>query len=57
MPWYIWLLMIVVLGSLVAGLLKLLTTARRIPLTEEQKARIAQRNAEQDAAEEAERQR
>lgn len=57
MPWYIWLLMVVVLGSLVAGLLKLLTTARRIPLTEEQKARIAQRNAAQDAAEEAERQR
>lgn len=56
MPWYIWLLIIAVIGSLVGGLMNLLTTARRIPLSEEQKARIAQRNAQFDAEEEKERQ-
>ena len=49
MPWYIWLLLFVVLGSIVGGLLLLRSSARKIPLTEEQKQRIAQRNAEADA--------
>ena len=49
MPWYIWLLLFVVLGSVVGGLLLLRSSARKIPLTEEQKQRIAQRNAEADA--------
>lgn len=56
MPWYIWLLITMVVGSIVAGLFKLLTTATPIPLTEEQKARIAQRNATLDAEERKERQ-
>jgi len=55
MPWYIWLLIAVVLGSLVGGLLTIRDTARKIPLTDEQKARIAQRNADQDAEEERQR--
>src|SRR5690606_9588617 len=49
MPWYIWLLLAVVLGSIIGGLLMLRAGARKIPLTEEQKQRIAQRNAEADA--------
>lgn len=51
MPWYIWLLIILALGSIIGGLLALRDTARPIPLTEEQKARIARRNAELDAQE------
>lgn len=49
MPWYIWLLLALVLGSVVGGLLLLRDGARKIPLTEEQKKRIAERNAEADA--------
>lgn len=49
MPWYIWLLIAVVLGSIVGGLLLLRSGARKIPLTEEQKKRIAERNAQADA--------
>ncbi|TLX55548.1 DUF2897 domain-containing protein [Stutzerimonas nosocomialis] len=49
MPWYLWLLIAIVLGSIVGSLMMLLKTARKIPLTEEQKQRIAQRNAQADA--------
>lgn len=49
MPWYIWLLIAVVLGSIIGGLYVLRDNARKIPLTEEQLQRIKQRNAEQDA--------
>lgn len=49
MPWYIWLLLAVVIGTIVGGLLMLRAGARKIPLTDEQKQRIAQRNAEADA--------
>ncbi|MFC3609046.1 DUF2897 family protein [Stutzerimonas tarimensis] len=49
MPWYIWLIMFAVLGSIVGSLLLLRSTARKIPLTEEQKQRIAERNARLDA--------
>ena len=49
MPWYIWLIILVTLGSIAGSLLMLRKTAQKIPLTEEQKARIAQRNAEADA--------
>lgn len=49
MPWYIWLLVILVIGTIVGGLLMLRAGARKIPLTDEQKQRIAQRNAEADA--------
>ncbi|MBA1239137.1 DUF2897 family protein [Pseudomonas kunmingensis] len=57
MPWYFWLILIVALGSIVSSLLLLRSTARKIPLTEEQKKRIAQRNAEADAEEARERER
>ena len=50
MPWYIWLLLALVLGMIIGGLLTLRSSANKIPLTEEQKKRIAQRNAEADAA-------
>jgi len=49
MPWYIWLLLALVLGTIVGGLLMLRAGARKIPLTDEQKQRIAQRNAAADA--------
>ncbi len=49
MPWYIWLLIIVVIGSIVGGLMMLRATAYKVPLTEEQKQRIAERNVEADA--------
>ncbi|EXF43506.1 hypothetical protein BAY1663_04085 [Pseudomonas sp. BAY1663] len=49
MPWYFWLILVVALGSIVGSLLMLRSTARKIPLTEEQKKRIAERNAEADA--------
>ncbi|CAE6913898.1 MULTISPECIES: DUF2897 family protein [Pseudomonas] len=49
MPWYIWLLIIVVLGSIVGGLMVLRDTAKPLPLDEEQLKRIHERNAEQDA--------
>lgn len=51
MPWYFWLILVVALGSIVGSLLMLRSTARKIPLTDEQKKRIAQRNAEADAQE------
>ncbi|WP_339485387.1 DUF2897 family protein [Pseudomonas sp. EL_65y_Pfl2_R95] len=49
MPWYIWLLIIVVLGSIVGGLLMLRDTAKPLNLTDEQLKRIHKRNVEQDA--------
>ncbi|MCQ4263640.1 DUF2897 domain-containing protein [Stutzerimonas stutzeri] len=57
MPWYFWLILVVALGSIVSSLLLLRSTARKIPLTEEQKQRIAQRNAEADAQDAKERDR
>ncbi len=55
MPWYIWLVLILTIGSVISGLLMLRRTAKRIPLTREQKERIAERNARFDAEEERER--
>ena len=48
MPWYIWLIMLLVIGSVVGSLLMLRSSARKIPLTDEQKKRIADRNAQFD---------
>jgi hypothetical protein len=47
MTWYIWLLMIVVLGSLVGGLMMVLRTAKPLSLSEEQLEEIHQREREQ----------
>jgi hypothetical protein len=49
MPWYIWLLIILVLGSIVGGLMVLLRTAKPLPLSEKQLARIRQRTLEMEA--------
>lgn len=49
MPWYAWLILTLALGSIVGGLMMLRDTAKKVPLTEEQLARIRQRNAEADA--------
>jgi hypothetical protein len=49
MPWYIWLLIIVVLASVVSGLLMLLRTANDNPLTPEQLEKVRQRQLELEA--------
>lgn len=49
MPWYIWLLIILVLGSIVGGLLVLLRTAKPLPLSEEQLRKIRERKIEMEA--------
>ncbi|MCY1547004.1 hypothetical protein D9M68_830350 [compost metagenome] len=49
MPWYAWLLIILVLGSIVGGLLVLLRTAKPLPLDEEQLQRIRERKIEMEA--------
>jgi hypothetical protein len=47
MTWYIWLLIILVLGSIVGGLMMVLRTAKPLPLSEEQLDEIHQRELEQ----------
>ncbi|HEK1688070.1 TPA: DUF2897 family protein [Pseudomonas putida] len=51
MPWYAWLILLVAIGSIVGGLMMLRDTAKKVPLTEEQKQKIRERNAEMDAKE------
>jgi len=51
MPWYAWLIMVVAIGSIVGGLMMLRDTATKVDLTEEQRKRVAARNAEMDAKE------
>lgn len=51
MPWYIWLLIILVLGSIVSSLLLLRTTANKMPISEENLEIMRQRNAELEAKE------
>ncbi|KAA8737135.1 DUF2897 family protein [Pseudomonas koreensis] len=49
MPWYAWLIMAVAFLSIIGGLLILRDTAQRIELTDEQRKRVEERNAEMDA--------
>jgi hypothetical protein len=49
MPWYAWLILVVAIGSIVGGLMMLRDTATKVDLTEEQRRRVAERNAEADA--------
>jgi hypothetical protein len=49
MPWYIWLLLVLVLGSVVSGLFMLLRTANDNPLTAEQLEIVRKRKLEMDA--------
>ena len=51
MPWYAWLILIVAIGAIVGGLMTLRSTATKVELTDEQRARVAERNAEMDAKE------
>ncbi|WP_416423061.1 DUF2897 family protein [Pseudomonas sp. App30] len=49
MPWYAWLILVVAIGSIVGGLMMLRDSASKVELTEEQRRKVAQRNAEADA--------
>jgi hypothetical protein len=48
MPWYAWLILVVAIGSIVGGLMMLRDTANKVELTDEERKRVAQRNAEAD---------
>ena len=49
MPRYAWLILVVAIGSIVGGLMMLRDSASKVELTEEQRRKVAQRNAEADA--------
>ncbi|WP_397453979.1 DUF2897 family protein [Pseudomonas sp. NA-150] len=49
MPWYAWLILVVAIGSVVGGLMMLRDTANKVELTDEQRRRVAERNAEADS--------
>jgi hypothetical protein len=49
MPWYAWLILVVAIGSIVGGLMMLRDTANKVELTDDQRKRVAERNAEADA--------
>ena len=49
MPWYAWLIMVVAIGSIVGGLKMLRDSANKVELTDEQRKRVAERNAQADA--------
>ncbi|WP_439861688.1 DUF2897 family protein [Pseudomonas sp. MBLB4136] len=49
MPWFAWLLLLLVLGSIVGGLLVLLRTAKPLPLSDEQLRKIRERKIQMEA--------
>ena len=49
MPWYAWLILVVAIGSIVGGLMMLRDSANKVELTDEQRKRVAERNAQADA--------
>ncbi|HZJ95651.1 MAG TPA: DUF2897 family protein [Thiopseudomonas sp.] len=51
MPWYIWLLITIVLGSIISSLLLLRSTANKMPISKENLEIMRQRNAELEAKE------
>jgi hypothetical protein len=51
MPWYIWLLIALVLGSIVGSLLLLRDTADKMPISKDKLELMRQRNAELEAQE------
>ena len=51
MPWYIWILIALVLGSIVGSLLLLRNTANKMPISRENLKIMQQRNAELEAEE------
>ncbi|CAM3794943.1 DUF2897 family protein [Ectopseudomonas alcaliphila] len=57
MPWYVWLLLALVFGSVIGSLLVLRSSAKKMPLSEDQLERMRKRAVEQEAKDERERQR
>lgn len=57
MPWYVWLLLVLVFGSVIGSLLVLRSSAKKMPLSEDQLERMRKRAIEQEAKDERERQR
>lgn len=51
MPWYIWLLIALVFGSVAGSLLLLRDTANKMPISEDKLKLMRQRNAELEAQE------
>lgn len=51
MPWYIWLLIALVLGSIIGSLLMLRSTANKMPISADKLELMRQRNAELEAQE------
>ncbi|CRM81426.1 hypothetical protein [Pseudomonas sp. 22 E 5] len=49
MPWYAWLILVVAIGSIVGGLLMLRDSSNKVELTDDQRKRVAERNAQADA--------
>jgi|LNFM01.1.fsa_nt_gb hypothetical protein len=49
MPWYTWLLIVLVIGSLIGGLLIVLRTAKPLDLDAQQLKRVRERKAEMEA--------
>ncbi|ATH82622.1 DUF2897 domain-containing protein [Ectopseudomonas mendocina] len=57
MPWYVWLLLVLVFGSVIGSLLLLHSSAKKMPLSEDQLERMRKRAIEQEAKDARERQR
>ena len=51
MPWYIWLLIIAVIGSVIAGLMRLRNSADEMPIDEYKLELMRKHNAEMEEAE------
>jgi hypothetical protein len=56
MPWYVWLLLVLVFGSVIGSLLVLRSSAKKMPLSEDQLERMRKRAIEQEAKDARERQ-
>ena len=57
MPWYVWLLPVLVFGSVIGSLLILRSSAKKMRLSEDQLERMRKRAIEQEAKDARERQR
>ncbi|XLX42258.1 DUF2897 family protein [Ectopseudomonas mendocina] len=49
MPWYVWLLLVLVFGSVIGSLLILRSSAKKMRLSEDQLERMRKRAIEQEA--------
>lgn len=56
MPWYVWLLLVLVFGSVIGSLLVLRSSAKKMRLSEDQLERMRKRAVEQEAKDARERQ-